>query len=232
LKRELAQQASLAEESRALQKQLKERTTEASKLQSTVKEMTSSLTNARNEIKSLQSKLAASRNTSLVAEGTQAKGPGAAKGSSRGGAAGAADAALAVQIAQLKEDLYSDLTGLIIRDVKHQDGEQIYDCIQTGVNGSKSNRPSFVLTVLCPLAHHHQTALHFKLSISSPSDKGTTTSLESAEFQYSPLLDANRDRQLIDILPEYLTVDITFSRQNAAKFYSRVADTLMKKRVE
>jgi chromosome segregation ATPase len=142
LKKELAHQASLAEESRALQKQLKERTAEASKLQSTVKEMTSSLSNARNEIKSLQSKLAASRSTSLVVEGAQAKGAGAGKGSSRGGAASAADAALAVQIAQLKEDLYSDLTGLIIRDVKHQEDKQVYDCIQTGVNGSKSNRPN------------------------------------------------------------------------------------------
>src|SRR5688500_13786727 len=76
------------------------------------------------------------------------------------------------------------------------------------------------------------TALHFKLAISSGSGRGNTTSLESAEFQYTPLLDPNRDKRLITLLPEYLTVDITFSRQNAAKFYNKVADTLMRKPVD
>jgi len=47
-----------------------------------------------------------------------------------------------------------------------------------------------------------------------------------------PLLDANRDRDLIDILPDYLAVDITFSRQHASKFYSRVVDTIAKRRIE
>ena len=50
---------------------------------------------------------------------------------------GSAEAAQAAQIAQLKENLYSDLTGLIIRDVKREDGDDVYDCIQTGRNGSK-----------------------------------------------------------------------------------------------
>jgi hypothetical protein len=45
-------------------------------------------------------------------------------------------------------------------------------------------------------------------------------------------LDSNRDRDMIELLPDYLTEDITFSRQHAARFYSRVADTLTKKRVE
>ncbi|MBE3045332.1 hypothetical protein IMZ48_22830 [Candidatus Bathyarchaeota archaeon] len=43
----------------------------------------------------------------------------------------------AIQTAQLKEDLYTDLTGLIVRGVK-QGKEDIYDCLQTGRNGSKS----------------------------------------------------------------------------------------------
>lgn len=47
-----------------------------------------------------------------------------------------------------------------------------------------------------------------------------------------PLLDSNRDRDLVDLLPEYLTVEITFSRQNASKFYTRVMDTLTKRRIE
>lgn len=58
----------------------------------------------------------------------------------KGGAANRATAAAnaeATQMAQLKEELYSDLTGLIIRDVKNRESDHLYDCIQTGVNGSK-----------------------------------------------------------------------------------------------
>jgi hypothetical protein len=39
--------------------------------------------------------------------------------------------------AKMKENLYSDLTGLIIRNVKRKEGEDEFDCIQTGRNGSK-----------------------------------------------------------------------------------------------
>jgi hypothetical protein len=34
---------------------------------------------------------------------------------------------------------------------------------------------------------------------------------------------------MIDLMPAYLTEDITFARQNAAKFYQRVVDTLTRK---
>lgn len=76
------------------------------------------------------------------------------------------------------------------------------------------------------------TALHFKLAVANDSDGKTTTSFEQAEFHYVPLLDENRDRDLVDLLPDYLTVDITFSRQQASKFYTRVIDTLTKRRVD
>ena len=39
-------------------------------------------------------------------------------------------------MAQLKENLYSDLTGLIIPNIKRTDEADVYDCIQTGRNGS------------------------------------------------------------------------------------------------
>ena len=52
---------------------------------------------------------------------------------------------------------------------------------------------------------------------------------EDIEFQYTPRLDANRDAELLRILPDYLTEEITFSRVNAAKFYSRVVDALTRK---
>lgn len=50
---------------------------------------------------------------------------------------GSAEAAQAAQVALLKEDLYSDLTGLILRGVERGDEADVYDCIQTGRNGSK-----------------------------------------------------------------------------------------------
>jgi hypothetical protein len=74
-------------------------------------------------------------------------------------------------------------------------------------------------------------ALHFKLSVALDAD-AKSTSFEETEFLYTPLLDSNRDRDMIELLPDYLTEDITFSRQHAARFYSRVADTLTKRRVE
>jgi hypothetical protein len=61
---------------------------------------------------------------------------------------------------------------------------------------------------------------------------GRTTSFEETEFLYTPLLDPNRDREMIELLPYYLKEDITFSRHHAAKFYNRVADALTKKPTE
>ena len=59
--------------------------------------------------------------------------------------------------------------------------------------------------------------------------EGKQTSFQEAEFLYTPLLDANWDRDLIELLPDYLTEDITFSRMHAARFYSRVSDSLTKR---
>ena len=72
-------------------------------------------------------------------------------------------------------------------------------------------------------------ALHFKLAIATEGS-GKGTSYEDTEFQYTPHLDAGRDSQLLELLPDYLTEEITFSRQNAAKFYGRVVEALTKKK--
>lgn len=206
LKAELEAQKALGQQSRTLQKQLKERDAEIAQLKSQAEEATSQLSSAQTEVKALQTKLAAARNTAASLESAAAKVPGSAikGGSNRANAAASAEAAQAAQFAQLKEDLYTDLTGLIIRDVKKGDSDNLYDCIQTGINGT----------------------LHFKLAVPHVS----SANFENAEFQYVPLLDDNRDRDLIDILPEYLTVDITFVRQQASKFYTRVIDALTKRR--
>jgi hypothetical protein len=53
----------------------------------------------------------------------------------------AASASEATLAAQKKEDLYGDLTGLIVRSVKREGGEDVFDCIQTGRNGSMFRPP-------------------------------------------------------------------------------------------
>lgn len=74
-------------------------------------------------------------------------------------------------------------------------------------------------------------ALHFKLVV-EPEGDGRTNSFEDTEFLYTPLLDPNRDKDMLEMLPYYLKEDITFSRHHAAKFYSRVVDALTKKAMD
>jgi Chromosome segregation protein Csm1/Pcs1 len=140
LKKDLAMQAPLAQESRKLQKTLVIQQLETSQLRTNVAELSASLSSAQNEIKALQAKLAASRSASVSVESASSKTPGSAlrnNGQVRTIMVGSAEAAQAAQVAQLKEDLYSDLTGLIVRGVKRTDEGDTYDCIQTGRNGSK-----------------------------------------------------------------------------------------------
>ncbi|KAJ6104380.1 hypothetical protein N7523_010700 [Penicillium sp. IBT 18751x] len=205
LRTELEAQRALGQQSRSLQKQLKDRDVEMARLKTEAEEARSQLAATEAEVKALQTKLAAARSTAASLESV-AKVPGSAMkvGANRATAAVSAEAAQAAQLASLKEELYTDLSGLIIRDVKNRETDHLYDCIQTGVNGT----------------------LHFKLVI----PKVVSSKYESAEFQYLPLLDANRDRELMGILPEFLRVDITFSRGQASKFYTRVIDALTKRR--
>jgi hypothetical protein len=52
---------------------------------------------------------------------------------------------------------------------------------------------------------------------------------DDTEFAYTPLLDDNRDRDLLDALPDYLTEEIAFPRSHAARFYMKVVETMSKK---
>ena len=63
-------------------------------------------------------------------------------------------------------------------------------------------------------------ALHFKLAVENDS------SLDDVHFTYQPQLDAGRDQEMIEMLPEYLTDEIIFPRSQAPKFYSRVNKSL------
>lgn len=162
------------------------------------------------------------------------------KGQPRTIMVGSAEAAQAAQIALLKEDLYSDLTGLILREVARGDESDVYDCIQTGRNGSKciSFPESCKLKLDNPIEDQDTNliicffppALHFKLAVANDND--AKINYDDATFLYTPRLDSNRDRDLLELLPDYLSEEITFSRVNAAKFYGRVVETLTKRRAE
>ncbi|KAJ5175344.1 uncharacterized protein N7482_001221 [Penicillium canariense] len=205
LRSELEAQRTLGQQTRGLQKQLKERDAEMAKLKAQADEARSQLASSQSEIKALQTKLTAARNTAASLEATKVPGSAMKGGAAnRATAAASAEAAQVAQLAQLKQELYSDLTGLIIRDVKNRETDHLYDCIQTGANGS----------------------LHFKLAI----PKASNLEHEQAECQYLPLLDASRDRDLVNILPDFLVVDITFQQEQTSKFYTQLTAALNKRR--
>lgn len=108
----------------------------------------SSLLLSQNEVKTLEAKLVAARQQLSSSNAAQEKAANAKENMSRS----VGPAASEVQKeAKMKENLYSDLTGLIIRGVKRKDGEDEYDCIQTGRNGSKSS------VVKHPITPHQNT---------------------------------------------------------------------------
>ncbi|KAK1980958.1 chromosome segregation protein [Colletotrichum cereale] len=192
LKVDLTMQRDLAKAGQQYKKQLEE-------MEAKVAALTTSLAETRQEVKTLSTRLAASRSAEAAASTKTI--PGSAV---KGGSAAAARALASsdvVQTGQLKEDLYGDLTGLIVRVTKRDSNGQVFDCIQTGRNGT----------------------LHFKLEVESES---SGENYEEAHFTYKPQLDENRDRDLIDMLPDFLVEEITFPRPHAAKFYARVVKSL------
>jgi hypothetical protein len=223
LKKELATQAPLAQEARKLKQQMQNQEDEMGKMRQTAAGLSTSLTAAQHEIKALQAKLAAARSSSV----DHPKTPGSAIKSTvqRSALIGNAEAAKTVEIAQMKLDLYSDLTGLVVLNVKKTEEGHSYECIQTGQNGSKY----MPLSPFDPETDH-VVALHFRLFVDQ--EIARTMSFEDTEYLYTPLLDADRDHEMMKLMPGYLTEEITFARLNASKFYGRVVDTLTKKRVD
>jgi hypothetical protein len=130
LRQEIAALHGLASETKSLKTQLAKAESENERLASENK----TLKNVQNEVKTLQAKLVAAR--SHTESAANAKGQPGARATGKGAkdpANGLDDA----QIMKLKEDLYCDLTGLMIHGVKRVDGEDVFDCIQTGKNGSE-----------------------------------------------------------------------------------------------
>jgi chromosome segregation ATPase len=142
LKRELASQKSLATDSKRLHAQLQTLQSENTRLQSENQSLATTLNTTQsenkslqNETKTLQAKLTTLRNAKADAPAKTV--PGSAVKARGGVAAGKKEDEEKMKVMQLKEELYSDLTGLMIHTVKKDEREDIYDCIQTGRNGSK-----------------------------------------------------------------------------------------------
>lgn len=142
MKSEIATQNLQLNESRARrkqeQKQEQKHNAEVAKLNAKVGQLSASLSESQIENKTLSAKLAANRTAAISVESANVKAPGSAVKANGGiRMMGSAEAVQAAQIAQLKEDFYSDLTGLIVRGIKREAEEDLYDCIQTGCNGSE-----------------------------------------------------------------------------------------------
>ncbi|KAG8166667.1 hypothetical protein KVR01_002356 [Diaporthe batatas] len=213
LKSELAAQRQLAKEGQKSQQQFEASQARVDKLQAQVTEITTTLSEAKTEIKSLTTKLNAARaaeaTATATAQAATVRVPGSAMKPSAMGGRGIDQAQVQAQLqatqnAKMKENLYSDLTGLVVTGIRRDGPEDVYDCIQTGRNGT----------------------LHFKLAIANENSEENT---DEAEFMYKPQLDERRDSQLIEMLPEYLVEEISFPRAHAAKFYSRVLKSLTEK---
>ena len=145
LKKEIAEfkkspaSSSNKSETEGLQKQVSQLKTATEKLTADRDLLKEKLQTSQNETKSLEAKLIAARQQ-LSSQETS-KVPGSAMKAATSNTA--ASATEAQKELKMKENLYSDLTGLIIRGVKRNEGEDEYDCIQTGRNGSKCPSHSY-----------------------------------------------------------------------------------------
>lgn len=125
MKAELKAQTAQTKQGEGYRKQLEESEARAEDLQATINRLNKTLDESKSDIKALSTKLAASRSVEA-----NVRLPGSAlKGGSNGNRP---------SLVQVKEDLYGDLTGLIMRDVRREKDDDIFDCIQTGRNGCKS----------------------------------------------------------------------------------------------
>lgn len=110
--------------------------TEGEKQHAESKTLQASLVEAQNEVKSLTAKLEAARKSAATAA-EAAKTPGSALKSRENNRTQLAGNLDATKQAAMREELYRDLTGLIINSIKRKDDEDEYSCIQTGRNGSE-----------------------------------------------------------------------------------------------
>lgn len=219
LKQQITEMQSRSAEIATLRKEMARLEKENARLNTDNKKLNDSLVAAQNDNKTLSNKLAAARSS---APPEHKNAPGSAVKPRVPGVVlpGAAEAAKEALFQKQKAELYCDLTNMVVLSLKkNEDDEDVYKCLQTGRNGSK-----FIETTLTTLHANNRPALHFQLTITQDGE-----SYEQTEFAYSPLLDEARDRELIELLPDFLTEEIFFPRAQAPSFYSRIVDSLSKK---
>ena len=220
LKAESAAKDARLKELRNLQKALDEKDAEIAHQKEKSSKANAMLEEVKEENKGLMTKLAAMKNAAANIESVNAaKIPGSAQKPGATRIMGSAETVKAHQEAQLKISLYSDLTGLIVRGLKREEEDDVFDCIQTGKNGSKSSHLSIPFLPLdCTPILTTLPALHFKLAV--PNEKNASD--DQAECHYIPMLDPSRDQSLKELLPEYLWDEISFQAKYVEAFYGKV----------
>lgn len=142
LKQQITEMQSRSSELASLKKEMAKLEKENARLTSESKVLTTSLASSQSENKTLSTKLSAIR-ASAPQETKHVPGSAVKARSTGVVLPGTAEAAKELQLRQQKIDLYSDLTNLVILGVKkNEDDEDVYDCLQTGRNGSKFTGPT------------------------------------------------------------------------------------------
>ncbi|KAF1960691.1 hypothetical protein CC80DRAFT_590055 [Byssothecium circinans] len=202
MKQQITEMQSRSSEITSLKKETDKTEREIQRLNAENKKLSDSLASAQGDNKTLSSKLAAARSS---APPETKNIPGSAVKPRTTGVVlpGTAEATKEAQFQKQKVELYSDLTNLVILGCKkNDDDEDVYDCLQAGRNGT----------------------LHFQLTVTNDGE-----SYEETEIWYTPLLNEQRDQELIELLPDYLTDEISFPRAQAPKFYMKVVECMGKK---
>lgn len=135
---DLNAQTALSSETRILKKKLAAKEAEVTKLQTKIQELNRSLQEQQNEAKVLSAKLSVAQSQRAVTVPGSAVKPGirGVQGAAKSnGIVGGPDDAW---VAKMKEDLFADLTGLLIMSVKKEAQGPVFECLQTGGNGSMS----------------------------------------------------------------------------------------------
>lgn len=137
LKQQVAELQSQNSSIATMKREAASMTKEQARLTAQNKKLEESLASAQSENKILSTKLAAAR-SSAPPESKVVPGSAVKARSTGVVLPGTAEAAKEAQLAKHKVDLYSDLTNLVILGMKkNENDDHVYDCLQTGRNGSK-----------------------------------------------------------------------------------------------
>jgi regulator of replication initiation timing len=123
LKQQVSALQSRTSDLTAMKKEIAQLSRENTRLVNENEKLTESLESAQKESSALSTKLSAAR---------------ASASSDNKAVPGRAEAARDAQLQKQKVEMYCDLTNLVVVGIKkNEDEEEVYDCLQTGRNGSQ-----------------------------------------------------------------------------------------------